>query len=174
MGRQSTLLAVALIAAGLVVAPEPGAAQCRLCETQVTSTVAGEREGRIGLEVHTSLDFDKLILTGVGEGSATLRPDGSREVSGIIAAISGRAMVGSAVVRGEPGRSVRIELPSQIELHSLTGGRIAIEGIISDLPSAPRLDRSGVLAFRFGGRLTVTGDAEGEYRGDVPITVEYL
>ena len=174
MGRTSSLLAGALVAAGLAAAPTPGAAQCRLCETPSTSSPLSSGAGRIGLEVETSLDFDKLVLTGIGEGSATLRPDGTREVSGIVASISGRAMIGSATVRGEPGRSVRIELPGRIELYSLSGDRIAIESIVSDLPSAPRLDRNGALSFRFGGRLKVTGDAEGEYRGDIPITVEYF
>jgi hypothetical protein len=69
---------------------------------------------------------------------------------------------------------VRIELPLRIELYSLSGGRIAIEDIISDLPAGARLDSAGALEFRFGGRLRISGDAEGEYRGDVPITVEYL
>jgi len=174
MGRTSTLVAAACIAAGLAAAPAPGAAQCRLCETPATGPAPGEAAGRIGLEVETSLDFDKLILTGEGEGSATLRPDGGREVSGIVGAISGRAMVGSATVRGEPGRAVRIDLPNRIELFSLSGGRIAIEQIVTDLTSAPRLDRSGSLSFRFGGRLRVSGDAEGEYRGDIPIIVEYF
>jgi hypothetical protein len=111
---------------------------------------------------------------GSGEGTATLLPDGSRSVSGAIGDISGRAMVGSAVVHGEAGRAVRVELPRRIELYSLSGGRIAIEDIVSDLPGLARLDSTGALTFRFGGRLRVSGDAEGEYRGDVPITVEYL
>ena len=94
MGRTSTLVAAALIAAGTAVAPATGAAQCRLCESPDTGPAANDPHGRIDLEIQTSLDFDKLILTGLGEGSATIRPDGSREVSGIVAAISGRAMVG--------------------------------------------------------------------------------
>ena len=49
-----------------------------------------------------------------------------------------------------------------------------IEGLIADLPSAPRLDSTGRLEFRFGGRLRVSGDSEGDYRGDIPVTVEYL
>lgn len=174
MGHTPSLLAAAAVAAGLAAAPAAGAAQCRLCEAPSSAPDGVGGSARIGLEVETSLDFDKLVLTGEGEGSATLRPDGGREVSGIVAAISGRAMVGSAVVRGEPGRSVRIDLPRRIELHSLMGGRIAIESIVTDLPSAPRLGRDGTLSFRFGGRLRVSGDAEGEYRGDVPITVEYF
>ena len=48
------------------------------------------------------------------------------------------------------------------------------DDVVSDLPPLPRLDSAGNLTFRFGGRLRVTGDAEGEYRGDLPITAEYL
>jgi len=38
----------------------------------------------------------------------------------------------------------------------------------------PKLDAAGNLTFRFGGRITITGSAEGQFRGDLPITVEYL
>lgn len=165
-------LSLGLLAAGPVAAP--AAAQCRLCTAPTADRADPAASGAIRLEIETSLDFDRLILLAPGEGSATLLPDGSRQVSGMIGAISGRAMVGAAVVRGEAGRAVRIGLPRRIELHSVGGGRIAIEDLVSDLPSLPRLDSAGVLSFRFGGRLRVSGDAEGDYRGDVPITVEYL
>ena len=95
-------------------------------------------------------------------------------VSGMIGAISSRAMVGSATVRGEPGRSVRIDLPRHIQLYSISGGRIAVDEIVSDLPASPKLDATGLLTFRFGGRIRISGDAEGDYRGDMPITAEYL
>jgi len=36
------------------------------------------------------------------------------------------------------------------------------------------LDGAGNLSFRFGGRLRINGDADGGYRGDVPITVDYM
>jgi hypothetical protein len=175
MGRKLLLLTVLALAAGMPTVPvTPAAAQCRLCATPTTApqTVAGD--GPVSLEIETSLDFDRLILLGTGEGSATLLPNGARSVSGVIGDISGRAMVGSAVIHGEAGRGVRIDLPNRIELHSLSGGRIVIEDIISDLSGSARLDSRGSLGFRFGGRLRISGDAEGEYRGDVPITVEYL
>jgi hypothetical protein len=168
-------LLVLALAAGMSSVPAwPAAAQCRLCDTPATTRDEGSKDGPVSLEIETSLDFDRLILLGSGEGTATLLPDGSRSVSGAIGDISGRAMVGSAVVHGEAGRAVRVELPRRIELYSLSGGRIAIEDIVSDLPGLARLDSTGALTFRFGGRLRVSGDAEGEYRGDVPITVEYL
>ena len=59
-------------------------------------------------------------------------------------------------------------------MYGLGGNRISIDGIESDLPASARLDSSGSLSFRFGGRLQIIGDADGDYRGDVPITVEYL
>ncbi len=175
MSRKLFLLSVLALAAGTVTVPAvPAAAQCRLCETPTTGPDERAAEGAVSLAIETSLDFDRLILLGIGEGSATLLPNGSRSSSGVIGDISGRAMVGSAVIRGEPGRVVRIDLPQRIELHSISGGRVLIDDIVSDLPGSARLDSAGVLNFRFGGRLKVSGDAEGEYRGEVPITVEYL
>ena len=82
-------------------------------------------------------------------------------------------MVGSAIVRGEPNRTVRVELPQQIVLHSGSGREISFDDVVSDLPVLPRLDSAGILRFRFGGRLRISGEAEGDYRGDLPITVEY-
>jgi hypothetical protein len=102
-----------------------------------------------------------------------IRPDGSRAAQGSIADIGPRAIVGTAVIHGEPGRIVRVELPQRVELYSLGGGQISFDQVTSDLPSIPRLDASGNLTFRFGGRVTIAGDAEGEYRGDLPITAEY-
>ena len=170
-GRLALLMLGVAAAAG---ASAPVSAQCRLCETPSTSPEQGPDGADIAIQIETGLDFDRLILIGAGNGSATLRPDGSRQVSGAIGLIGAGAMVGHARIRGEPGRAVRIDLPGRVELHSVNGGRLSIDEIVSDLPDSPRLDSAGVLNFRFGGRLQISGDAEGDYRGDVPITVEYL
>ena len=87
--------------------------------------------------------------------------------------IGPRAMVGTATVHGKAGRAVRIELPRQIDPYSLGGGRIRFDEVVSDLPAIPHLDSAGNLSFRFGGRVRITGDADGAYRGELPITVEY-
>jgi Domain of unknown function (DUF4402) len=171
-----TRLLVLIVAAGAASAAMPGAAdaQCRLCDTPTTThedTAAGDD---IKLEIQTSLNFDRLIFFGTGEGQAVIRPDGSSTATGGITNVSPRAMVGTVVVHGQPGRALRVELPRRIELYSLSGGRIALDELESDLPSLPRLDSGGNLTFRFGGRLRVSGDADGDYRGDLPITVEYL
>jgi hypothetical protein len=177
MGRRSGLLAViALIGATGTAAPAPAqdlTAPCRLCSP--TDKPAEEKAAQpMQLDVEARLDFDQLILTGSGEGSAELGPDGSRVVSGSVTAISARAMVGEVTIRGEPGRQVRIELPRDIELLGFNGGAIRLESIRSDLPLEPRLDSSGRLNFRFGGIVRVAGDTDGEFRGDVRLNVEYF
>ncbi len=175
MDRTCVLLGVLAIFASSVAAPPRAVAQCRLCgeptngiEAQVLTAAP------VRLEVEASLDFDRLVLTGPSGGTAILTPDGSRSVSGSVTELTSRAMVGSAVIRGEPGRTVRIALPSRIDMYGIGGDRISIDGIESDVPASARLDSSGSLSFRFGGRLQILGDADGDYRGDVPITVEYL
>lgn len=175
MDRTRVLLGMLAILAGSVAVPQRAAAQCRLCHEPTAVAEAGVPAAPpVQLEVEASLDFDQLILTGPSGGTASLNPDGSRSVSGSVTELSSRAMVGSAVIRGEPGRMVRIILPTRIDMYGLNGNRISIDGIESDLSSSARLDSAGSLSFRFGGRLQILGDAEGDYRGNVPITVEYL
>lgn len=164
-------VAAALLGLG---AAQPIGAQCRLCDSPTTVRPTEGGKGEVRLDIQTSLNFDRLILLGAGEGTAVLRPDGSTSSSGMIADLSPRAMVGTVTVHGEPGRTIRVDLPSRIALHSLSGGEVTFDEVVSDLPSIPKLDPAGNLTFRFGGRLRIIGDAEGDYRGDLPITAEYL
>jgi hypothetical protein len=172
-GRRLSLAFGLAAAAAIAEAPQ-ARAQCRLCETPGADASAAAIDAPIELQVEGELDFDRLVVIGLGEGSATIRPDGSRQVTGSVEAISGRAMVGEARVHGEAGRAVRIELPRAIQMHSISGGQITVDEIISDLPAAPRLDSAGNLSFRFGGRIRVDGNVDGDFRGQLPITVEYL
>ncbi|HEU0310288.1 MAG TPA: DUF4402 domain-containing protein, partial [Sphingomicrobium sp.] len=153
--------------------PQDVVAPCRLCDAS-----AGSDEDKpsipISLDVEASLDFDQLVMAGSGAGSAELDPDGARIVSGTVTALSARAMLGEVVIRGEPGRMVRIELPQSIDLVGFNGGSIRVESIRSNLPAAPRLDSNGRLSFRFGGIVRVFGDTDGQFRGDVRIDVDYF
>jgi hypothetical protein len=172
MGRPMILAIVTALACAAGGSRAP--AQCRLCSSPTTSREDATGTDKIALDVQTSLNFDQLVVDGTGAGSATIRPDGSTQNLGAVADISPRAMVGTVVLHGQPGRTIRVDLPSRIVLHSLSGGEISFDDVVSDLPSLPRLNSAGTLIFRFGGRLRVTGDAEGQYRGDLPITAEYL
>ena len=174
-GRTIALLFATALLAGAFGLPEPGAAQCRLCATPDTRLDADAAGQAIRLEVQARLDFDQIVLTGgQGTGTARLLPDGSSSTSGTIEAIGGRAMVGHVRVRGEPGRLVRIGMPGSVVLYGLSGSSIRLDALVTDLPSQPRLDSQGTLQFRFGGAIHVEGEADGDFRGDVPVTVDYL
>jgi hypothetical protein len=174
MSARTALFGLSLVAAISLSAVPSARAQCRLCGTPTTSPDEVKADEQISVEIDAALDFDRLVVMGPGDGSATLRPDVTRLASGSVEAISGRAMVGEARVRGEPNRAVRIDMPSRIQLHSLNGATIGIDQVVTDLPGVPRLDSAGNLKFRFGGRLKLTGNVDGEFRGELPITVEYL
>ena len=163
---------VALAAAAPASSQDVGA-PCRLCDG-TSRTDAPKPTAPVSLAIEASLDFDRLILAGAGEGSAAIGPDGTRTVTGSISAIGARAIVGHVTIRGEPGRYVRIMLPDRIDLTGLSGGTIRLDSIRSDLSAAPRLGSDGTLSFRFGGILQVSGDVDGEFRGDVPIDVDYF
>lgn len=175
VGLRFALIALAAFAATGLSGPavsQETAAPCRLCEPGAAD-LPQKPKVPVSLDIEASLDFDKLILAGAGQGSAEIGPDGSRRVTGSITAIGARAMVGEVTIRGEPGRPVRIVLPERIELFGLSGGIIRLESIRSDLSAAPRLGGDGTLSFRFGGILQLSGEIDGEFRGTVPVDVDY-
>lgn len=170
--RLALLMMLGATAFGATAAPR---GDCRLCPpSKEAADSARDSEKPMAITVEAGLSFDQIILSGETGGSALIRPDGSTQVDGGIAALSARAMVGRAEITGEPGRLVTVGLPRRIELYSASGGRVVIDSIVSDLPPAPRLDSRGLLRFRFGGRIQVSGDSEGTYRGEIPVTADYL
>ncbi|QIK96980.1 DUF4402 domain-containing protein [Sphingomonas sp. HDW15A] len=173
-GHRYALVVGLTVLAAAIAHVRPASAQCRLCETPSVASQESSDEESLDISVDTDLDFDRLLLASTGEGSARLTPDGTRLASGSIASIGGRAVVARIVVSGRPGRKVSIDLPKRVELRGIKGGSLVVESVISDLPSDPALDSNGKLEFRIGGELVLTGDADGEYRGDVPVSVDYL
>jgi len=103
-----------------------------------------------------------------------LRPDGSSSVAGSIDTVGGRASVATVTVHGEANRVLRIDVPRRIDLYSLSGARMTFDQVVTDAPDLPKLDAAGNLTFHIGGRLRFIGDEDGDYRGDLPITVDYL
>ena len=162
-----------VFAGAIAAAPSAWLGQCRLCDRPTTVRMDNATNGDVQIQIETNLSFDRLIFSGAGPGSATIRPDGSSAAEGSVTEVGPRAMVGTVLVHGDPGRGVRIELPRRIELYSMSGGRLTLEDVTTDAVAAPHLDPAGNLSFRFGGRLILTGDSDGPYRGDLPITVDY-
>ena len=167
------------IRAGIALALLPllaGAADdsCRLCSAPTDAAVSEERrETPLSIDITTNLDFSKAAQAGSGGGRISVNPnDAGRRVEGLID-LGGYPIAGSAIIRGEPGRSVRVEMPAQVRMTSSTGGVVNISELKTDLPPAPRLDAAGQLRFQFGGQLEVNGNMAGTFRGRFPITANY-
>src|SRR4051794_39902097 len=123
---------VALSRFGLLLAcaalPTPAVAQCRLCGQASTSAAStGSTDGDVQLQIETNLNFDRMVLSGGGNGAATIRPDGSSGVEGTVVQLGPRATVGTVLVHGDPDRMVRIQMPRRVQLFSPSGGQITVD-----------------------------------------------
>jgi hypothetical protein len=135
---------------------------------------ASDKARPLNVEIRSSLDFSRATATGGDGGQISIDPNGgTRTVSGNVADLGGSPFAGSAIVTGEPGRAIRIEMPPTIRLTSASGGSMQIINLRTNLPLAPRLDMSGRLEFAFGGDLQLKGNVAGQFRGRIPITAEY-
>ncbi|MDQ3143628.1 MAG: DUF4402 domain-containing protein [Pseudomonadota bacterium] len=170
---------VVAFGAACLVAPGAARAQsaqapCQLCSPERDQAADARPETPLRLEVLTRLEFDRIVFAGLGEALVEMSPDGAATMSGATSATGARAMPGSVMVRGEPGRAVRVELPAFVQLYGEGQGAIRIDSIVTDLAAFPRIGDDGTLTFRFGGDLRISGEGDGAYRGSVDILVEYL
>ena len=177
--RLRILLPVALGAAGLAApvagqAQDAGAAPCLLCTAAPSDAFNARPAAPLHLQVETRLDFDKVVVDGAGSARVALSPDGAARMTGAANATGSRPMPGSVLIRGEPGRAVRVDLPGKVALFGDGGSLLSIDSLVTDLPSFPRIGADGTLSFRFGGDLWVSGDSDGAYRGTIDIVVDYL
>jgi hypothetical protein len=161
-----------------VASSDPAQGQCLLCDTSggaasATLPVEANGERPLRVEVTANLDFARLVA-GAGGGSIAIAPGGSTESgSGDVVALGGLGFSGRVRVEGTPGRAIRIDLPREIALTSATGAVARVTGITTGLPPLVRIGPDGRLEFGFGGRLELSGSADGEFRGRIPVTVSY-
>lgn len=146
-----------------------------LCGKPENGPVPASRKAEMPLriDIETQLDMGR-VAAGAGGGEVEIDPvTGVRRVRGDVRDLGGFAVTGTVTVRGEPGAEVRVFLPASVDLESGSGGTARVVGLATDLTAAPRLGSDGRLQFRFGGRLQVSEASQGDYRGRIPVTVEY-
>jgi Domain of unknown function (DUF4402) len=148
---------------------------CLLLAIGTSASVAqSENEIPLNVEIQTQLDFSKAATGGSTGGRISIDPNnGSRQVAGDIVDLGGSALAGSAVITGEPGRAIRVDLPLSIRMSGSNGEAIEISNLRTNLPPNARLDGFGRLEFSFGGDLEIKGSVAGTFRGRIPITAEY-
>lgn len=155
----------------LLAAPAAAQEGCRLCYSD-TGAKPGERP--LGIEIWTDLNFAKLALTGRSGGSAEVAAEGgTKRTSGELMDLGGTPITGRGRITGVPLREVRVELPGQVEMTTLEGGRARLTQFTTDLPLRPTLNANGELEFSFGARLVIEGGRGGKFRGRIPISVDY-
>lgn len=160
-------LGCALLA--LICAPLAGAAAepCLVCASGSPATA-------LTIEIVSDLEFSRMARSGRQEGEARIDPQtGSQRTAGGLVGLGGLTFKGRARIVGEPLRAVRIDLPPAITMSAAGGGKAELTDLVTDAPAFPVLDSSGRLEFSFGGRLTVTGAGSGNFRGRIPISVDY-
>lgn len=143
---------------------------CRLCYSD-PGAKPGERP--LHLEIQADLSFSKLAMTGQGGGSATVVPQGGKETQGDLIDLGGMAVSGHGRITGEPGKAVRVDLPDRVPMTAGDGTAAELTQFTTDLPRHPVLNLDGMLEFTFGARLVVKGQRGGNYRGRIPISVDY-
>lgn len=157
----------------LALAATPLSAQesCRLCYSS-GGAQAGDQP--LTIEIFADLAFSRLAMTGSGDGSAEIDAQtGAKRTSGSLIDLGGMAVQGRGRITGQPGRTVRVDLPGQVTMSSADGDAAELVDFRTDLPDFPKLDPSGALEFTFGARMVVRGRQGGNYRGRIPITVDY-
>jgi Domain of unknown function (DUF4402) len=149
--------------------------ECRLCSSPPISIDGNqaERQEPLQVDVISGLTFNRAAHTGNGGGQISVDTNGASNIRGGLINLGGYAVAGNAMVHGEPGRIIRIDLPSNVQMTSSTGSKIEIVNLQTNLPASPRLDSAGQISFSFGGELQVKEDLSGSFRGRIPITAQY-
>lgn len=169
MARSLALPAV--VAALFFALPVTAQEACRLCYSD-PSTPAGERP--LTIEIWADLSFSRLALASSGGGSAVVDGQtGSKTTQGNMRDLGGAPVSGRGRITGAPLRNVRIDLPLRVPMTTPDGASAELVDFTSSLPRNPRLDANGVLEFTFGARLVVRNGRGGNYRGRIPISVDY-
>lgn len=168
VARPTALCAAVLL---LFAGPVSGQDSCRLC---YGDPGAAEGERPLTIEIWADLNFSRLAMTGRDGGGVMLDPaTGTKSTFGEMSDLGGMAVTGHGRITGAPLREVRIELPEQVAMTTADGGRGEMVQFTTDLPQHPVLDAQGRLEFRFGAKLIVRGGRAGNFRGRIPISVDY-
>lgn len=170
MIRPFRLLCAAFIAGAPAIASAASDEGCQLC--------AENRDAHpkvpLRVEIVSGIDFSRMALSRRGEGSARIdAATGSKATQGGLRDLGGLAFQGRAKVSGAPLRNVRIELPMRVILRSPGGEEAILRNFTTDASVTPMLDANGQLEFAFGATLDGISGGGGNFRGRIPIRVDY-
>ena len=127
------------------------------------------------IEIESGMDFSRSALRGTLDGDALIDPQtGEKIVGPNMIDLGGLSYQGRARVIGKPMQPVRIDLPATVTLRSATGAKAELTDFRTDIQGIAMLDANGELTFRFGARISTIEARGGNFRGRIPIRVEYF
>jgi hypothetical protein len=169
MARLGPAIAAALIA---VSAPAHGSADGGCAGPFAKPATNGERP--LSITIESGIQVGRLALTGRDDGNAVIDPQtGAKQVGPNMVDLGGLAFQGKATITGQPLKPVRIDMPRSVLLRSASGAQAELSDFRTDLPPVAMLDANGQLEFNFGATITSKGAQGGDFRGRIPIRVEY-
>jgi len=128
----------------------------------------------VSITIESGLQVGRLGLTGRDDGNAAIDPQtGAKQVGHNMIDLGGLTFQGKVTVTGQPLKPVRIDLPRTVVLRSPGGGEAELSDFRTDLPGVAMLDANGQLQFNFGATISSRNGEGGDFRGRVPIRVEY-
>ena len=144
------------------------------CSDPLSVLTSPNGEHPLSITIESGIQVGRLGLTGHHDGDAAIDPQtGAKEVGANMVDLGGLSYQGKATITGQPLRPVRIELPHSITLYTQAGAEAELSDFRTDLPPVAMLDANGQLQFNFGARITSKGGQVGDFRGRIPIRVEY-
>jgi len=160
-------------AAPAVAAAAPSAAVGGCCADPL-ATFGPNGERALSITIDSGISVGRLGLQGRKDGDAEIDPQtGAKRIGANMVDLGGLTYQGKATITGQPLKPVRIELPQTVTLFSPTGAEAELRDFRTDLPGVAMLDASGRLQFNFGATITSKGGQGGNFRGRIPIRVEY-
>jgi hypothetical protein len=137
-----------------------------------TDGANGERP--LSITIESGINVGRVGLKGREDGNAQIDAQtGAKQVGPGMVDLGGLSFQGKATITGKPLRPVRIELPQTVTLYSPSGAEAELSDFCTDLAGVAMLDEQGQLQFNFGATITSKNGQGGNFRGRIPIRVEY-
>ena len=175
MTRTGPILAAALLA---VASPTSGQGQGNGNGSSGSNASQNGQDNRnipLRIEIESGIDVSRSALRGTLDGDALIDPQTGEKIMGPnMIDLGGLAFQGRARVTGKPLQPVRIDLPASVTLRSAKGTKAELTDFTTDIPGVAMLDANGELTFRFGARISTIEAHGGNFRGRIPIRVEYF
>ena len=144
------------------------------CCADPFATVGPNGERPLTITIDSGISVGRLGLMGRKDGTAEIDPQtGAKQVGPDMVDLGGLSYQGKATITGQPLRPIRIELPQTVTLYSQSGAKAELRDFRTDLAGVAMLDVHGELQFNFGATITSKDGQGGNFRGRIPIRVEY-